>query len=568
MDEMCSWVDPKDLQQVPEPIKSRIGSILHDYHNTVLSLQNDLSLTTFSYENSISELKKKLEEQSQRNLELQMENLKHRTIMNERARVELPAKKGFKHVAALKNKIRVLAQKNAELAKRENGLNCQIEFLIRNADKDSQELCQIMADQAMELNALRSRNVPQGHMANSVRSDQNLRAEIESLRANEKEYQNFIFEKSKEVHSLQSSINDLVVKNNILNQFRQKYDNLHSEYIRISTVLNEIKMRNTELNLNAGSNGIKEEILAEIEKLKEYQISTSNHLDRVFESITNPSNRKFKDLDILVSDIRQKLVTIKLELKTVNFTCERIGNYKTQLEKVFSRMHYTVGACGKELEEKDNLIEQFKATVHQSPANGPEDLSLENSLLKKENESLALQLKTIRPSAELIVENESMIKQNRLLISDIESLRDEVDKLSAANQLLANEINDLRNISPGEKDEALKGCYEDKISQLEDKIKQLSEQSHKRDASENEVYIQGLENQVDCYKQDVKTIESQFCEYKKAFDSFNIQEVQENIRDLRENIQKKDILISRLYSLVNKYRKLKEAQKNCGQQAL
>lgn len=545
---MCSWLDSKDLHLVPEPIRSKVNDMMQDYHNTVLSLQNDLSHASFLYENSISELKRKLEEKCQMSLELQMENLKHRTVMNKRPRTDSPAGKGFRHVAVLKSKIRILAQKNAELARRESGLNRQVEFLIRNADKDVQELCQIVADQAMELSDLRTKNTMHHH-TECVKSDRNLAAEIDCLRRNEKEYQNFIFEQSKEIYSLQASNNDLTVRSNVLEQFRQKYDSLHDEYIRVCAILSEIKLSNVELKLNAGCSNAKSEILAEIERLREYQIGMSSHLDRVFESITNPSNRSFDCLEVLISDMKQRLSTIIMELKAVNFVCERVQSYKTQFEKLFSNACYTIDVCKRELKDKDGLIEQFKATVHQPSSNG--NMALENSLLRKESEALALQLKSVRPSTEFIVENENIVRQNRLLISDIESQRDEIDKLNSVNKLLSEEVSSLRDAHPSEKD-----CH-DKISQLEDRIKQLSEQGCEHGTLENGDHIRNLESQMDCYKQDVRTIENQFSEYKRAFKSFNIQEAQDGIRDLRENIGKKDVLISRLYSLVNKYRELK-----------
>lgn len=560
MIEVNTWLDSNELLLLAEPIRTKINGILNGYHNQVLSLQKDLSVSSVTYENTIEALKKKLEEKNRINLELQMEVLKKKTIIRE-APKERPVQS--KHLHILRNKIAVLYQKNEELKNKEEGLNKQIQFLIQNANKDVQELCQILADQTIEINMLNGK-IAKGICAN----DSTLRQENENLKMNEKEYQNYIFEKTKEIYMLENDKNASSIQNGLLSAYKVKYEDLHEEYLKMGAVLAEIKLCNTEMKSKLDFSEAKKEIFKELEILKDYQLGVGDHLESILENMKNPSgNEKLKNLEIA----KQKLISLKLELKTAVFAAEKMKSIQAQLEGCFSSILVVNDSQAKEIHEKEDLIQKFKATIHHYESNNSENGQMEIDLLRREIESLKLQIKEFRISPELVVEydiiereNDRLSKENQELNAAIDNIKEgdlvmqkeEISRLNAIIDSMTKEIEAIRSVKDQEKHNVPAVEDEDNWSRFDNSEDPTAKIFKKSPACANE-YCKDLEEQLKYYKNDVKIIEERYMDYKKLFEGFNIPETQKNIEDMRENIKKKDVLIGKLHTLVGKYRRVK-----------
>lgn len=255
-----SWLDSNDLLSISEPLRSKISDTMNELNHNILNLQNDNAVSAIAYENTIEMLKKRLEEKNKNNLELQMEVLKKKTLSEEPVK---PKAFHSKQLSILRNKIAILTKSNKESKKREEALKYQLEFLLKNADKDSKELCEIISDQTLELQSLKSK-LNKNTSFNNV----NMKIDYETMLRNEKEYQTYIYEKSKEIYGLEQKYNNIQVENSLLQKFKTKYDNLYNEFIKLNAILNELKISNIEYKRLLDMNASKNDILKELEMIE------------------------------------------------------------------------------------------------------------------------------------------------------------------------------------------------------------------------------------------------------------------------------------------------------------
>lgn len=262
--EISSWLSYTDIQSIPDPIKHKINAILVDYHNTVIALQSDISFNTAFYEKTIEDLKRKLKEENQKLLETEMRVLHERaqrekgcgrlSVVNQsaenmtadstqqirvlsRARIYCHSARIVRSVLRLK--LQLNTAREAEM--REKSLRAQVDFLTEHYGEDEKGLCTLVGSYLATISDLRKK-LEEGR----YEGVSEMRDELERMRRGEKELQNHIYEKAKEMHGLQSELNEHITRNGILEQYRTRYKMLHDEYIKIGVELSESRRRNVE----------------------------------------------------------------------------------------------------------------------------------------------------------------------------------------------------------------------------------------------------------------------------------------------------------------------------------
>lgn len=549
MDEISHWMSYEEVESIPQTVRNKINSILNDYHITVTTLQNNITISTNTYENTIENLTKKLQKENQKYLELEMSNLKTRVTENRyslASRVRTP-----KYHILLKKKIEVLNRRNQEMIQKERNLNSQVEFLMENYDKDAQEMCKIVGEYLGEISNLKNR-LEEG----SYEGKERLMREISILKKNENEYQNHIYEKSNEIYSLRNELNACQAKNEVLEQYKTKYNLLHDEFLKVTGSLNEYRL-NTQ-NDTA--------VIDKIDTLKKIQDVMILQMTRVLNNTKSNGNSNISASDTM--DLTDSIVAIQKVLSCVFNLIEMMNKSKEKIETFVSNLIWSSEEQTKKILEQENLIDEFKKTVHNqmnhsagNEADISDRLSDEANLLRLENETLKRQIEASKQQNEQASDN--ILKQNKMLIADIENLRDEIDKLSSQNkttqsynekykqeiEMMTEKIKELQKN---------KEKYEEKLRKYQNEIENLEDENNYLSRSNNDKeYVEDLENQLERYKNDVKTIQEQFSQYKKLYESFNIEENTKRSKIMRENIEKKDVLINKLFHLVERYRKMK-----------
>lgn len=558
MDEISHWMSYEEIEMIPYTVRSKINSILKDYHVTVTTLQNDLSISTNTYENTIENLTKKLQEENQKYLELEMNNLKTR-VTNDK---QIPYNKArhSKHYVLLKKKIEVLNRKKQEMEQKERSLNAQVEFLMENYDKDSKEMCRLVGEYLGEISTLKNR-LEEGSYENSEK----LLKEISILRKNEKEYQDHVYEKASEIFALRNELNASMVKNETLEQYRTKYNLLHDEFLKISGSLNESRSNiHSEVKT----------VLDKIDTLKNVQEAVLSHLSS--QNIQSASLIKTNELSWSDKmDLGDIVVAIQRLFPCIFNLIKTTSKIKEEAERFVSNLIWTSEEQTKKILEQENLIEEFKKTIHNQPTGTNSEqsninkvdfdrLSAEANLLRLENEALKRQIDTLEKQTDAMKQSdesvsENILKQNKMLISDIENLRDEIDKLTRQNKSIQGYKNEIESQAEKIRDlQRTKEKYEEKLRKYQNEIENLEDENNYLSRSkEDRDYVEDLEKQLERYKNDVKMIHEQFSQYKKLYESFNIEENTRKTKIMRENIEKKDVLINKLFHLIERYRRVK-----------
>lgn len=573
MNDLSNWLEPQELNSLSENIKIKLNLRIQETVQNLIKAQNDYSNSSLAYENTISLLNKNLQEQNQKYYELEMDALKLKTLPNRKEMIEDHGLKSkfqiSKSVNILKTKISSLIAMNKELQLKNESLNTQIEFIIQNKDQDSQEICLLTAAYAAEVNELKEK------LNNTDQSSiKNLKNELEVLRKNETEYQSHIYTNTKQLYDFHNRINQLETENSLLSQYKFKYENLYHDYLRISALANELKLKNYEFRNFLQLQDNKSEILKEIEQIKNFQIEAFKSIQR-----SRASNE-------VVFEIDPYILPIKQEINGLVLYVNGLINLKDQLRHIFSLFIEEIDQKSRQLEDQEALIKSYNNSKEQK-------LNFSDSeaeLLKQENEILKAKISLSKPDSDILYENESLMSENSTLKGEIDFLKNELAKISGSNidfidvneklkmadQTTRNALekaqalnSDLKKSNKGFKKEILenKQMIEDltiKISNLENEIIKMDEEKYnefdRREKlnMEDEDYIRNLENELDLYKKDVKSIENQFTEYKKLYESFNIDATNEKIALLKTNVERKSILIESLYSLLGRYRKISD----------
>ena len=573
MNDLSNWLEPQELNSLSENIKIKLNLRIQETVQNLMKAQNDYSNSSLAYENTISLLNKNLQEQNQKYYELEMDALKLKTLPNRKEMIEDRGLKSkfqiSKSVNILKTKISSLIAMNKELQLKNESLNTQIEFIIQNKDQDSQEICLLTAAYAAEVNDLKEK------LNNTDQSSiKNLKNELEVLRKNETEYQSHIYTNTKQLYDFHNRINQLETENSLLSQYKFKYENLYHDYLRISALANELKLKNYEFRNFLQLQDNKSEILKEIEQVKNFQIEAFKSIQR-----SRASNE-------VVFEIDPYILPIKQEINGLVLYVNGLINLKDQLRHIFSLFIEEIDQKSRQLEDQEALIKSYNNSKEQK-------LNFSDSeaeLLKQENEILKAKINLSKPDSDILYENESLMSENSTLKGEIDFLKNELAKISGSNidfidvneklkmadQTTRNALEkaqalnlDLKKSNKGFKKEILenKQMIEDltiKISNLENEIIKMDEEKYnefdRREKlnMEDEDYIRNLESELDLYKKDVKSIENQFTEYKKLYESFNIDATNEKIALLKTNVGRKSILIESLYSLLGRYRKISD----------
>jgi chromosome segregation ATPase len=395
----------------------------------------------------------------------------------------------------------------------------------------------------------------------------NLKKELENLRSNEKEYQNFIYQKTKELFDLTNRFNLIEIENGLIQQYKFKYDELQSEYIAICSSLNELKTKNLEFkNLIQSQKSIK--------NLEDLQLQTARKVERLLDHFQSTKNEPSlgNDFGNLITTVENMKFSLNSLISAVN----EVQDLKDKLSLLFKYLSNEVS---------NNMIKTQTEFSDQL-------VSPENEILKKENEILKSKCNSVVLDLDVLIENDNLKRdidqilfQNDKLKSENDLLKNENQKIKGDNDAKDNKIRTLESTVSDLKREC-KSFKKDstenkqkveelliKIDHLENEQRsneekeRLNEQklnegsfdrSYDRDDERSDQkmkYVIDLENELDFYKKDIKSIENQFTEYKKLYESFNIQSSDENISIMKENINRKNVLIDSLYSLVDKYRK-------------
>ncbi|ELA41134.1 uncharacterized protein VICG_01833 [Vittaforma corneae ATCC 50505] len=567
---ISAWLSPVEIDSMPEPTRSKVNSILNDYHLTVVNLQSDISFKISFYEKTIEDLKGKLREETQKCLELEMTNLKHKTLINEYSTSRSDPKTvnhstkhcGGRHAAILRRKIHFLTEKAKQMELKEQSLNAQVNFLTENYDKDSKELCTIVGEYLTEISLLR-----QQIESSSYESLNKIKKELEILRTNEREYQAHIYEKTKEIHGLYSEVVSLKSKCDVLEEYRVRYKNLNEEFMRISGELSESRMRNAEMKV------IRDCVMEGVSEFsKNVQILMHNSI-RIL-----PKNSTGEGENAAEGNMRQ----IKSTILTIRHVLEAIKENKVEIEGLFRNLMWTCEEQNKKILDQSKLIDKYNSTSEEASNNIFVD---QIDLLKMENEALKTRIGSIKPASDLLSENESVLRQNRVLISDIEKMRDEIDRLNSRLAEARSEPKSDKDAkdSIGKENSAigklrltidklnekviaaestiknLEGqikMYKEDVNNLEDENYHLLESINNANNTANtEAYIKDLESQLSRYKSDVRSIEGRFLQYKELYESFNIEESMRRAKIMKENISKKNALIGKMSVLIEMYRK-------------
>lgn len=566
MNSLSNWLDPEELNSLPDSLRFKLNFRIQESIQSISAIQNEYSQSALAYENTISMLNKNLQEQNQKYYELEMNALKMKTRKDQRENREVETNKDSRRITKVSRNIQILKKKisslilqNQELENKNQSLNSQIEFILQNKDVESQEVCLLAATYVSELNEIKEK------LANQT-SIRNLKTELEVLRSNEKEYQAHVYASTRELYDLQNKINTLETQNSLLLQYKLKFENLHSEYLKISTTLNELKLKNFELKSILKSNNDKSEIMNAVDQIRAIQIETF----KVFQSsISSDRNLSF-EIDSFIFPIKQDIDSLLTFVNKMILT-------KNEIMRLFSIL----------LELTDRKIENDNS-------NSIKNLEPDVQLLKQENDILNAKLLARIPDNQLLSEIESINSQNENLRNEIERFKNQLTELLELNGTLSKDCENLKvseqnlksvledmknsNVELKKNNKVLKKDnlennhriedLQDKIVKLENEIIKIEEERYsdfyKREKSnlEDENYIRNLEEQLESYKKDVKSIESQFTEYRKLYDSFNIDSTNEKISVMKTNIERKDLLIESLYTLVNRYRKVSDVLMN------
>lgn len=593
VDELSRLFTHEELFNLPTPIRDRINNALYGYRVEVMQLQDNLSQSNAAYEKSTENQNKRFQEENQRRLEAELITLKYKTALNEHiSPVERKhgRMKYTKHNAILQRQIKALKDKNNDLLLREQSLNAQVTFLVENYEKEAQELCSIVGSYLFEITDLRSKLE-----SGSFQAVKELKEELQKLRRNESEYQAHAYEKAGEIHELAMEVSKLRAQNDILEQYKSRCSLLHDEVIRIATQLNEARQKGTEIKQS-----IQASLLNELDSLKMQQSTIAQYIKQALEQPGMRSPDKIESRGEALID----LAGMKVNLSTITRTVELMGKSMRELRVVMENMQWN-------FEERSRAMREQKDTIA-----GGEDEAL---LLRMENETLKTRIESIRPAGDILEENEDVIKQNRMLIMDIKSLREELDDTIKNNNELQRYIEE-QQMSNKKLDECVRGLKEgneklnkeqasmrkevhrlseenrkllnesareeslkqevaslkeqlrkeeetlwwmdDRLKQYEGEIQELEEENRylttgkQMTDNKKEEYVESLKEQLGKYKEDVKLIENQFSQYKKIYESFSIEETQRRMLLLKENLEKKDVLIKRLEELVEKYRLL------------
>ncbi|KAM0680351.1 hypothetical protein GINT2_001407 [Glugoides intestinalis] len=592
-DELSRLFTHEELSTLSTTLRNKINNALYSYRVEVMQIQDNLSYSNAAYEKSIENQHKRFQEENQKRLEAELTSLKYKTALNEyEGTVERRPghRKYTRHNGILQKQIKTLKDKSNDLILREQSLNAQVTFLIENYDKEAQELCSIVGSYLLEINDLRNK-VENG----SFQAVKELKEELQKLRRNESEYQTHAYKKAEEIHELTIEIYKLKTRNDTLEQYKSRCNLLHDEVIRLTTQLNEAKLKGTEMR-----NSIQTSLFNEIDSLKEHQSIIAQYIKQAVEQKGVISTGRTDTRSEALLDV----AGLKVNLNTIKRSVELIEKSKRELEIVIEniQLNRTVRKQNDSVAGKDNVA-------------GDEVIML----LRMENEELKARVSSIRPARDILEENEEVINQNRMLIMDIKCLREELDdtiksnnelqryveeaqirnrelddclravkegneklmkeqastrkevqRLNEENRNLSNEasrVESLKEEISGLKEKVRKGeeqmwWMDDRMKQYEGELEELEKENRYlrsgKQSTDNkkEEYIESLKEQLGKYKEDVKLIESQFSQYKKLYESFSIEETQRRIMLLKENLEKKDLLIKRLEELTEKYRRL------------
>lgn len=567
---MSTWLSPAEIDSIPEPTRSKVNGVLNDYHLAVVDLQSDISLKTSFYEKAIEDLKGRLREENQKYLELEMTNLKHKTMLNEYSAgrpdpkiAGHSAKRcGGRHAAVLRRRVNSLAERTKQMELKERSLNAQIEFLTDNYDKDSRELCTIVGEYLTEISLLK-----QQIETSSYECLAKIKSELEVLRVNEKEYQTHIYEKTKEMHGLYSEVNSLRSKCNVLEEYKARYKNLSEEFIRVSGELSECRVKSSEMKA-----------------IRDCVVDGVNEFNKGIQTLMHRSVCLSPRNGAVENEVRseESIRQAKSAIMTMRHVLEIVNKNKVDLEVLVRNLMWTCEEQNKKILGQSSLINKYSNTSKDA---GGDIFADQIELLKVENETLKTRIESIKPAPDLLSENETVLKQNKMLISDIERMRDEIDRLNSElvevrskakddkfiKDNASKEVSTLRAMADklteklAAAESTIKnlekqvGMYKEDVDSLEEENYHLLETINNRTGmSSNEAYIKDLESQLSRYKSDVKSIEDRFMQYKKLYESFNIEESMRRIRAMKENISKKNVLVGRLSVLVEKYRRVIE----------
>jgi len=326
MSEISKWLSPADIQSIPDYLRSKIDTVLINYHAAVLSLQSDVSLKTTFYEKTIEDLNKRLKEENQKFLEMEMRALGSTTsskmfattsmakketattsMASSRRSATLPMTSGKR--SALRRKLQAAIHEGKEAELRERALKAQVRFLTENYSEDSRELCEIVGGYLEEIGELK-RRLEEGRYDGV----EGLKRELEGVRMNERELQRHVHEKAKELHGLYDELNGMRARNGVLEQYRVKCKEQHEECVRMAGQLSERR-------------GLDEVTKAFGEEIGRVVKEEMRELRREVEHGMSGEVRGLEEVKDEVRGVKSKLDGIEEELrgivdKTLRFTSE------------------------------------------------------------------------------------------------------------------------------------------------------------------------------------------------------------------------------------------------------
>lgn len=275
----------------------------------------------------------------------------------------------------------------------------------------------------------------------------------------------------------------------------------------------------------------------------------SSYFKKALSLIKEPGNKIKENFEVQIVMLAQNVSTILLELNRVFVAIKRMEKYVSQLKHLFSGIIQENEQLVIEIREKNELIRKYKESINKYGDDDVKKSAIEFTILEKENEILHTKIKALETTPEIIAENNDLKKEKSKILSLNEQLNEDLTTYKKDIESKKLEIADLNS-----KINRLKG--DENSSKDDPTIKMLKRGLESSDNDKSS--YDDLEEQLNYYKEEVKNIENRFLQYKNIFEEFNVQETQDNIVLLKENIQIKDMLISELYILIEKYRKLKD----------
>lgn len=487
--EKNTWTNFLEFESIPEHSKTKINAFLTQLHSKIYDLEKSSELSKSNYETIIKNVENDLESSNSKNLELQMEFLKLKTDDN----INNPKTHDNSMIERLKH---------------------QVDFLINNAGSGQEDLVELLNTQSLEIYELKK----------------SMRTNFESI----KEYQTFIYKKSEDMFKLEKEITALKIKNGLLEEYKLKYDSLFLDFIKISEIVGELKIKNNDLMLIAKSNK-NVEILENIISLKN-RFESFEPEKVYFEIIERIKNAETNLYNVSIEkrnhDILRMRETIKNLYDRLNILKYCIGDIENNIECLYTFISKIIELASFNKHNRDNISEC--------------DLD-EFNLMKKEIIILEKKLENNDSGKHLILVNQKLADENKKLVEENNTL----NYLKIENKKIISEI-ELKREENVNLEKIVDACN----SNIERLNLEINELHNSHTGNYNEDYVKNLEEQLNYYKEDISIINERYNQYKRLLESFNIEKNKEYLHDLKENILIKDNLINNYEKALQKYKNI------------